>query len=250
MTKDKAEKAAVRARMAKTGERYTTARHYLLDHHHIPDSETAEQRPDDPGVRTEAAPEADLPALPEWAANPGMSDGSIQRGTGKTWDEWFVVLDGWGGATQSHTEIARYIYDEFGLEGWWAQGVAVGYERARGLRVRNQSATGFTVSASKTFAAPVEAVFSAFIDEAQRDTWLEPGTLRFRTARPHRTARFDVLLPNEAGTRLEIYFTAKSESKASAALQHTKLPDADAIEPWRAFWKERLERLAEVLKER
>ena len=33
MTKDKAQKQAIRARMAKTGERYTTARHYLLDLH-------------------------------------------------------------------------------------------------------------------------------------------------------------------------------------------------------------------------
>ena len=33
MTKDKAQKQAVRARMAKTGERYSTARHYLLDLH-------------------------------------------------------------------------------------------------------------------------------------------------------------------------------------------------------------------------
>ena len=33
MTKDNAQKQAIRARMAKTGERYTTARHYLLDLH-------------------------------------------------------------------------------------------------------------------------------------------------------------------------------------------------------------------------
>ena len=33
MTKDKAQKQAIRARMTKTGERYTTARHYLLDLH-------------------------------------------------------------------------------------------------------------------------------------------------------------------------------------------------------------------------
>lgn len=38
MTQDKAEKAAIRARMAQTGERYTTARHYLLDQHLSPDN--------------------------------------------------------------------------------------------------------------------------------------------------------------------------------------------------------------------
>ena len=33
MTKDKAQKRAIRARMDKTGERYTTARHSMLDLH-------------------------------------------------------------------------------------------------------------------------------------------------------------------------------------------------------------------------
>ena len=34
MTTNKAQKRAIRARMDKTGEAYTTARHYLLDLHH------------------------------------------------------------------------------------------------------------------------------------------------------------------------------------------------------------------------
>ncbi len=68
--------------------------------------------------------------------------------------------------------------------------------------------------------------------------------LRLRTSQPRRSARFDVLLPGATGTRLEVYFTDKGGAKASAALQHSKLPDAESIEPWRAFWKERLARLA------
>ena len=214
MTKDKAEQAAVRARMAKT---------------------------------PEAVSSADAQLSPR-AANPGMSDEAIQRGTGKTWDEWFAVLDAWGGTEQPHAEIARYLHDQHGVEGWWAQGVTVGYERARGMRVRHQQSDGFSVSASKTFPVAVEQVFAAFVDEASRDGWLEPGTLRLRTSQPRRSARFDVLLPGATDTILGVYFTEKSETKASAALQHSKLPDADAIEPWRAFWKERLARLANYLK--
>jgi uncharacterized protein YndB with AHSA1/START domain len=245
MTKDKAEKAAIRSRMAKTGERYTTARHYLLDHHR-----TAEDDHEAVAADDQLVPEPPTePQVPPWAANPGMSDEAIRRGTGKRWDEWFAVLDAWGGTDQTHTEIARYVHDEYAVDGWWAQGVAVGYERARGMRVRHQQPDGFSVSASKTFPAPVERVFATFVEDGLRDGWIEPGSLRVRTAQPHRSARFDVLLPGAIGTRIEVYFTAKGETKASAAIQHSKLPDAESIEPWRAFWKELLARLARYLQQ-
>lgn len=248
MTKDEAEKPAIRARMAETGERYTSARHYLLDQHR-----TAESSPEVPSVdgptipKPQAISSADAP-LPPRAANPGISDDAIRRGTGKGWDEWFAVLDAWGGPEQSHSEIARYLQDGHGVEGWWAQGVTVGYERARGIRTRYQHPDGYSVSASKTYLVAVERLFAAFVDDALRDCWLQAGALRLRTCQQRRSARFDVLLPDAAGTRIEVYFTAKSEGKSSAALQHSKLPNADAIEPWRAFWKAHLERLAARLR--
>ena len=84
MTKNKAQKRAVRARMVKTGERYTTARHYHLDLHRQQSSP-----PPDAGTEPEPRPAA----LPPCVAEPGMSDAAVRRGTGKTWDEWFVLLD-------------------------------------------------------------------------------------------------------------------------------------------------------------
>ncbi len=232
MTRDKAQKRAIRARMAKTGERYTTVRHYHLDHHLLRSTET----PPDPEPRP-----AELPAR---VAEPGMGDDAVRRGTGKTWDEWFVLLDAWRATERSHPEIARHLTEEHGLRGWWAQSVTVGYERARGMRAVHELSDGFSVNASKTFPVPVERLFVAFDDDATRDLWLEPGVLRLRTSQPNRSARFDVLVN---GTRLEVNFTAKGESKATAALQHVRLPATEDIETWRAFWKERLNRLAAEL---
>lgn len=74
MTTDKAQKQAIRARMAKTGERYTTARHFHLDQHLA--------QPENP-----VAVEPDSSALPPRVAEPGMADAAVLRGTGKTWDE-------------------------------------------------------------------------------------------------------------------------------------------------------------------
>jgi hypothetical protein len=212
--------------MAKTGERSTTTRH---DHLEPPPETVSSPAPAD---------------LPPRVAEPGSSDAAVKRGTGKTWDEWFAILDAWGATERAHPEIARYVAAEHGLSGWWAQHVTVGYERARGLRAVHQLPDGFSVNASKTMPVPVDHMFAAFVEDVLRDEWLEPETLRLRTAQPNRSARFDVLAN---GTRLEVNFTAKGEAKASAQVQHVNLAAQEDIEPWRAFWKERLDRLASLL---
>jgi hypothetical protein len=236
MTREKARKRAIRERMAKTGERYTTARHYHLDLHLAP-NETAEAD----GPMSDVAEPVNLPPR---VAEPGMSDEAVQRATGKTWDEWFALLDAWGAQDRKHPEIARHLYETYGIDGWWAQGVTVGYERARGMRAVHERPDGFSVNASKTVPVPVERLFAAFVDEAERDRWLEPGELRLRTSQPPRSARFDVLAN---GTRIGVNFASKGEAKSSVQIQHERLPTADDVDPWKAHWKERLARLAALL---
>ena len=202
-----------------------------LDVHLVPPTEPVEPKP--------------RPAeLPPRVAEPGMSDDAVRRGTGRTCDEWFALLDGWQARERSHPEIARYLWQEHGVDGWWAQGVTVGYERARGMRAKHERPDGFSVNASKTVPVPVARLFAAFVEEAARDRWLEPGTLRLRTAQPDRSARFDVVAN---GTRLAVTFAAKGDAKASVQIEHQKLPIVEDVDTWRAFWKARLARLAALL---
>jgi hypothetical protein len=267
MTKDNAQKQAIRARMAKTGERYTTARHYLLDLHRQEDANadiarssfgneeldsiTVSPAPVDgaadsaPLVR-EAAPAAAETALPPRVAEPGVSDASVQRATGKSWDEWFALLDAWHGTTHNHTEIARHVYETYGIDGWWAQSVTVGYERARGMRALHERPDGFSMNASKTFSVPVEQLFAAFVGHDERERWLEGVELHNRTNQPHKSARFDVL-PGE--TRLAVTFVAKGPQKAAAQLQQDRLGSAEEVAHWKALWKEQLAHLATFLGE-
>jgi hypothetical protein len=63
--------------------------------------------------------------LPPRVAEPGMSDEAIKKGSGKSWDEWFALLDAWGAMEKTHTEIARHISEELEVDGRWAQGVTV-----------------------------------------------------------------------------------------------------------------------------
>jgi hypothetical protein len=217
MTEDKARKRAIRARMAKTGERYTAARRQMLK------------------------PSKEAP-LPPRVAEPGMSDEAVKRATGRDWDQWFRALDRWGADQRSHAEIARYVSENFDVDGWWAQTVTVGYERARGMRARHERPDGFSASVSKTLPLDAQRLYAAFTETRTRNRWLEPGTLRTRTSQPGKSARFD----GPDGTRVNVYLWPRDGGKTGVQVQVERLADAVTVEATKAFWRERLGRLGEV----
>lgn len=185
-------------------------------------------------------------ALPPRVAEPEVSEESIRRATARGWDDWLRILDERGTDGFSHRATAAWLRDEHGVDGWWAQAITVGFERARGLRSVHQVADGFSVGVSKTFPVPVDRLWAAFADEEGRSRWLEPGMLRLRTAQPGRTARFDVA---DGSSRVNVGLTGKGQAKASLAIQHERLASAEEVEERRAFWRERLEVLAKLLGE-
>jgi hypothetical protein len=218
MTTQRSFKRLVRTRMEKTGESYTAARAMLLA------------------------------AAPEPAVAPVLltSDENIRSRTGRGWEEWFDLLDAWGAAERSHREIARHVAEQQGIHplAWNAQAVVDGYEKARGLRAPGQHDDGFAITASKTVAVPVERLYDAFVDASLRGRWLPDGDLRERTATRPRSARFDW---GDGASRVHVTFTAKTEGKSMAALEHRRLADAGEAERMKAYWRERIAALKEEL---
>jgi hypothetical protein len=212
MTKQRTFKRRVRERMAKTGESYTAARRVLI---------ARGERPDGGAVPFE----------------PPVADERVLEATGRGWQAWFELLDGWGAAARSHTEIARWLREEQGVDGWYAQSITVGYERARGLRAPGQRPDGFAVGASRTIAVPVERLFEVFTDEALRARWLPGADMSIRTATAPRTARFDW---EDSSTRVIVGFDAAGDTRSRIALSHERLPDADSAEEMKSWWRERL----------
>ena len=222
MTEHKSFKRLVRARMEKTGESYTAARAMLL-------------RAED----ADAVKDVRL----------ATSDESIRRRTGRGWEEWFEMLDDWGAANRTHRETARWLAEQQDLHplAWNVQAIAASYERARGLRVVGEKDDGFVITASRTVAAPVEALFDAFVDERLRERWLPDGDLRERTATKPRSARFDW---GDRRTRVNVTFLAKGEARSTAALEHRRLADAREAQRMKTYWRERLAALKDALDER
>src|SRR6185436_10421285 len=215
MTRQKTFKRRVRERMAKTGESYTAARRILIANGDRPETAAADFKPP-------------------------VAEERMVEATGRGWQEWFAILDGWNGISHSHTEIARWLMEEQGVPGWYAQSLTVGYEQARGLRAPGQRKDGFAAGASRTVGVPVERLFEAFTDETIRDQWMPGADLRVRTATAPRTARYDW---EDGSTRVIVGFDSAGEQKSRVALSHERLPDADSADEMKNWWRDRLTEL-------
>jgi Activator of Hsp90 ATPase homolog 1-like protein len=174
-----------------------------------------------------------------------VSDEAVQAKTGKTWKEWFALLDRAGAKKMSHTAMAAYLYDELGCPGWWNQMVAVSYEQERGLRDKHERPDGYSISRSKTLATPVERLYEAWEDAKQRSRWLKEKIV-IRKGTPSKSMR---ITWSDGATNLEVNFYAKGDGKSQVTVQHSKLADTKAAERMKAYWGEALERLCEELEE-
>ncbi|MDJ1131369.1 hypothetical protein [Streptomyces iconiensis] len=172
-----------------------------------------------------------------------VSDEALRAATSRDWDGWFALLDAWGAGRRSHTQIATHLREEHGVNGWHAQSIAVGYQRERGMRAPGQQSDGdFKSTASKTVGASAERVSEAFTSSDIRERWLPGAGFTVRSGRPGRTLSAD-WGEDGAGGRISVFLTPKSETRTQISLSHGKLPDTEAVEHHKAFWREALGRL-------
>lgn len=218
MPSEKDFKRLIRARMAKTGESYTTARAHLIDKRD--------------------------PLPPDHESLAGMSDAAVADATGRTWLEWVRALDAEDAASLPHADIAALVSGRFGVGDWWTQMVTVGYERLRGLRAVGQRRDGgWEANKSRTYPVPAERLFRAFADPEERQRWLPDSGWTHTAVREDTSIRG--AWPD--GTRVNAYFTGKGSAKSTVSVQHEKLPDAAARDDAKEAWGERLDRLGRFL---
>jgi hypothetical protein len=234
MPRQKDLKRVVRARMQKTGEAYTAARSHVLKKS---------------AARKQSAPAPSVSAKPnpkDYAALAGMSDGSLEQKTGRTWEQWVKLLDRHGAGEMSHRDIATLVNTEYEVDDWWSQAVTVGYERIKGLRALGQRRDGtYEASKSRTFNVPVTTLFEAWANARVRQRWLTGASVKVRTSTAPKSMRLDW---NQS--IVAAWFIAKGSSKSSVALSHTKLPDRATANRIKQYWTERLDALGEMLAER
>lgn len=174
----------------------------------------------------------------------GISDQAVINRTGKSWKEWFKLLDGAGAKKMNHTQIADYLYTKFKVSGWWSQMIAVNYEQARGLREKYQTPAGYQISVSRIVAVPVSKVYSAWQDEKTRNRWLSEKNILIHKATANKSMRVTWI---DGKKSVEVNFYPKGNSKSQVVVQHNKLPDTKQVEKMKSYWANSLDRLKEIL---
>jgi len=68
-----------------------------------------------------------------------ISGDAVKAKTGKSWIEWFRILDRFDVKANGHRLAAKHLSEKHKLSPWWSQAVAIRYEWERGMRtVKNQ----------------------------------------------------------------------------------------------------------------
>lgn len=177
-----------------------------------------------------------------------QNTGAIENATARTWGQWLRLLDDAGAARVGHSAIAElaleHMPEDLKNPGWWAQGVAIGYEQERGLRVPGQGSDGtFKTSVSRTVSMP---------GDRAREAWARMMVQRTE----HRGHRL-VGEPRTSDTEKRLYWRAalddgsrvswgaegKGEGKTLLTVTHEKLAGPEVIDGWKAHWKDLLRRI-------
>lgn len=179
----------------------------------------------------------------EWPPR-SISEEKVKAATGRGWMGWFVILNNMKATELPHKEVAQRFKEKHGAPAWWAQMIAVEYERARGGRKKNERAGGaFAVNVTKVMPMSLPKLFAAATNEKTRKDWFPPGAFEETSKTRDKYWRGKW----KKDRKLEFGFYAKGDGKTQIALEINKLPAEADVEKERAAWKKAMEKLNAIV---
>ncbi len=185
-------------------------------------------------------------------ADQDISDDAVATATGRTWPQWFELLERWGAKELGHAQIAKRIAEETGTSGWWSQMVTVRYEQHIGRRVVGQTCEGdFQTSVSRTVPSDLDAAWHAVVHAlwlGSAAKWEEGARfeadcpIEVRTVKPAKMLRFWRFTQDGRST-VEVDFQPRA-SGTSVRFREHKMASEELVAPAKARWGRALEVIA------
>lgn len=198
-----------------------------------------------------------------------LGDDAVTAATGQPRAAWFALLDAQDAAAWSHRDIATWLVERQGVDGWWAQSLTVAYEQERGLRAPGQRADGtYEVSPSRSVSGTFDQVRRLLLDDDARARWLDGALAEVRAgdrsevvgATPTTIALAwppgAVGAPADGPGRvaLTLYQARAADGSPSGKVRVAAvvrgLRSPDDVAPLKAFWSARLAAFAALVSER
>jgi len=170
----------------------------------------------------------------------GVSSDAVARRTGKSWAEWFALLDAAGAAELDHKGIVAVLAQRHGVGPWWQQMVTVAYEQARGKNGNTATDDGFQVDVSKILELPLAKLFRFWAEPAERNKWLADDRFSIHKATASKSIRARW---GRGVSRIDVDFCEKGPSKSQVTVQHNRIETSDAAEQMKAYWAKKISAL-------
>ena len=174
----------------------------------------------------------------------GVSSDAVARRTGKSWAEWFALLDAAGAAELDHKGIVAVLAQRHGVGPWWQQMVTVAYEQARGKREKQDTDDGYQVDVSKTLELPLAKLFRFWAEPAERNKWLADDRFSIHKATASKSIRARW---GRGVSRIDVDFSDKGAGKSQVTVQHNRIESSDAAEQMKAYWAKKIRALEALL---
>jgi len=174
----------------------------------------------------------------------GVSSDAVARRTGKSWAEWFALLDAAGAAELDHKGIVAVLAQRHGVGPWWQQMVTVAYEQARGKNGKQASDDGFQVDIVKTLELPLAKLFRLWAEPSERNKWLADDRFSIHKATASKSIRARW---GRGMSRIDVDFCEKGPTKSQVTVQHNRIETSDAAEQMKAYWAKKISALEAFL---
>lgn len=185
-----------------------------------------------------------------------ISDAAVKAKTGKTWKQWFAILDKWGAKKKAHKDIALYLREKLGATAWWSQMITVEYERKqRGRKVGERPVEGgFTMDVQRTVKSSAKEAFDTFLQAQHAAKWFtKKAKADVRVGGSYSNSDGDmgeflaVDAPKRArftwdnkrhcpGTIVELTVRSAGPGKVAVGISHSRLKSAKDREKMKQGW--------------
>jgi len=173
-----------------------------------------------------------------------ISDESVKKATGKTWSEWFSILNKSGAKKMEHKTVAELLYKRYGLSLWWSQMVTVQFEQEIKGRKRHETATGYQISKSITLDSSIAKIFHSINSPIKRVIWLKDPGIIITKSNKDKSIRAKWV---DGKTNIEVQLYLKDDFKIQVVVQHNKLNSAKEAEQIKKYWGKQLNNLKKYL---
>jgi hypothetical protein len=173
-----------------------------------------------------------------------ISGEAVKKSTGKTWKEWFSLLNKAGAKKMEHKQVAKLLYIRYGLSGWWSQMVTVQYEQEVKGRKKHEMQDGFQISKSTTLTASVTKTYNMINSPIKRIVWLKDPAITITKSTKDKSIRGKWI---NKKANIEFQFYPKGDGKTQMVVQQSKIKTAKEAETMKIYWRKQLNNLKKYL---